>query len=523
MESNLPYELIDDGLDATVKMHAPFGAGKDDISVTTSGDSLTVIDRRQTQPLLKVVQLRSPIKSDATIWDISPNQELSIKLRKFDPLPWPRLEPESGSPSAPEDGNSPANALEARRQVETLLLAAKENDLDAFKAAAALFPGESLAEVRDGNGRTALHFAAQAADGLQMVQYLLEDAHMPANLLDETGETPLGLAVAQGRVAIAEELIKHGADVSLAGSDSPAPICRAAASCSAETVRLLLENGASVDAESASGSPLLWAAGSGSSQCVDLLLQAGADPNTLGPDDTTALLMATATENAGVVRELVKAGAEVNVVAAGGVTPLHVAAEMGDLDIVKILLEAGADANAEDAGGHKPILAAASNNFREVVEALLPATNPPPDKEWTVDAIIERAQAYVEDDPSPSPLPRAASSEIAEIPAAVDPNEAEAATQKRIGDEAYAREEYTAALDAYTASLRHDTSDTKVWANRAAAALKLGDFSLAMSDARKARTIKPDNLKAWVPGGDRVGGDGAVGRGCPSLLRRFAG
>ncbi len=85
----------------------------------------------------------------------------------------------------------------------------------------------------------------------------------------------------------------------------------------------------------------------------------------------------------------------------------------------------------------------------------------------------------------------------AEIPVAVDPNEAEAAAQKRIGDEAYAREEYTAALEAYTASLRHDTSDTKVWANRAAAALKLGDYSLAMSDARKARTLKPDNLKVW--------------------------
>jgi tetratricopeptide (TPR) repeat protein len=87
----------------------------------------------------------------------------------------------------------------------------------------------------------------------------------------------------------------------------------------------------------------------------------------------------------------------------------------------------------------------------------------------------------------------------AEIPPAVDPNESEAAAQKRVGDEAYSREDYMAALEAYTASLRHDTSDTKVWANRAAAALKLGDYAMALADARKARTLKPDNLKVRQP------------------------
>lgn len=75
-------------------------------------------------------------------------------------------------------------------QVEALLTAAKENDLDAFKAAAVHFSGDSLAEVRDGNGRTSLHFAAQAENGLAMVRYLLREAHMPANLLDETGAVP---------------------------------------------------------------------------------------------------------------------------------------------------------------------------------------------------------------------------------------------------------------------------------------------------------------------------------------------
>lgn len=50
-----------------------------------------------------------------------------------------------------------------------------------------------------------------------------------------------------------------------------------------------------MDADSQAGNPLLWAAGSGGSANVELLLEAGADPNAMGPDETTALLMATAT------------------------------------------------------------------------------------------------------------------------------------------------------------------------------------------------------------------------------------
>lgn len=66
--------LIDEGLEATIKLQAPFGAAKDDISVTTSGDTLLVTDRRQAEPLLKILQLRSPIKANLTSWEISDNQ-----------------------------------------------------------------------------------------------------------------------------------------------------------------------------------------------------------------------------------------------------------------------------------------------------------------------------------------------------------------------------------------------------------------------------------------------------------------
>ena len=42
------------------------------------------------------------------------------------------------------------------------------------------------------------------------------------------------------------------------------------------------------------------------------------------------------------------------------------------------------------------------------------------------------------------------------------------------GDEAFVRQEFPAAVEAYTQSLRHDTSQAAVWANRAAALLRAG-------------------------------------------------
>ena len=42
------------------------------------------------------------------------------------------------------------------------------------------------------------------------------------------------------------------------------------------------------------------------------------------------------------------------------------------------------------------------------------------------------------------------------------------------GDEAFVRQDFAASAEAYAASLRHDTGSAPVWANRAAALLRLG-------------------------------------------------
>lgn len=65
------------------------------------------------------------------------------------------------------------------------------------------------------------------------------------------------------------------------------------------------------------------------------------------------------------------------------------------------------------------------------------------------------------------------------------------------GDEAFVKQDFAAAITAYTASLRHDTKNAIVWANRAAAHLRAGNAPGALTDARTSRALDPKYAKAW--------------------------
>lgn len=59
------------------------------------------------------------------------------------------------------------------------------------------------------------------------------------------------------------------------------------------------------------------------------------------------------------------------------------------------------------------------------------------------------------------------------------------------GDEAFVRQDYAASVEAYTVSFRHDTSFAVVWANRAAALLRLGEGARPLSPPSVARRCEP--------------------------------
>jgi ankyrin repeat protein len=106
---------------------------------------------------------------------------------------------------------------------------------------------------------------------------------------------------------------------------------------------------------------------------VKLLLKQGADVNAAQGDGMTALHWAATHGDADEARMLLYAGARVDAMTRNGnYTPLHLAAKAGNLAVVRALLEGGANVNAKStAGGAVPLHFAAAEGSADVVNALL--------------------------------------------------------------------------------------------------------------------------------------------------------
>ncbi|WP_081961115.1 ankyrin repeat domain-containing protein [Aquabacterium sp. NJ1] len=98
------------------------------------------------------------------------------------------------------------------------------------------------------------------------------------NRHDETGRTPLTMAVQADQLVLAREMIKRGADVDRAGASGMTPLGAAALAGQETMVRDLLRNGADIDKANAMGqTPLHLACVSGRPRTVAMLLDAGAN------------------------------------------------------------------------------------------------------------------------------------------------------------------------------------------------------------------------------------------------------
>ena len=158
--------------------------------------------------------------------------------------------------------------------------AAMDGDIEAVRA---LLTEGADVNAPQGDGMTALHWAAEAGD-VEMVGMLL---YAGANLQGVTrlGDyTPLHLASKAGKDRVVARLLEAGADPSAyTTTGDVTPLHFAAASGSVPTVEALLDHGADVDVtESVRGqSPLMLAAGRNRVAVVQLLLDQGADPSIL--------------------------------------------------------------------------------------------------------------------------------------------------------------------------------------------------------------------------------------------------
>lgn len=283
---------------------------------------------------------------------------------------------------------------------------------------------------------------------------------------------------------------------------------------------LLSRGGATANTAPDATPHILAACSAGRPGALGELLAAGADPNGASPDGMPALFLASAMagmklkipgregEAAGGVdcmQRLLAAGARPNVAAPGGFTPLHVAAESGSTEMAAALLAAGADAGAKTADGQTPAAVAASWGHRAVAEALIRASAGGDAAPTSVDALMAEAEAREAARREATASGAAATA----VPSPEDPDPAAAEALKAQGNTAFAAGQYDEALRLYRAALRHATDSPALWANAAAAGLRLGRCQEALRDARVARTVDPKFLKAWYREGQAAEGLGA--------------
>jgi ankyrin repeat protein len=223
-----------------------------------------------------------------------------------------------------------------------------------------------------------------------------------AKLKGVGGSTPLMFAALYGNAAQVEVLLDNGADPNARNDAGATPLMWAVGDL--EKTRLLIDHGADVNAASDDRrTALMIAAGlPGATPVVNLLLDHGADVNAKAPGilgDTTALVEAAYSGDAGAFKLLAARSADVNV---GGGGALGLALRAGCLDCVEtllktvnravftpnmlfggpplgpglatpLMLEHGADVTARDPSGRTVLMIAAASDVMtpEIVQLLI--------------------------------------------------------------------------------------------------------------------------------------------------------
>ncbi len=247
-------------------------------------------------------------------------------------------------PPARRSAAKPAAKAGAARSGAPLADAVQQRDK---QTSAALLKKRVDVNAKQGDGQTALHWAAYQDDAELTAQLLRAGAD--AKAVNDYGVSPLILAATNGNAAILQLLLKAGADPNQTVREGETPLMLAARSGKPQAVDVLLEAGAQVDAkEHWNGqTALMWAAAAGQAAVVETLVKKGADIRAASNGGTSALHFAVRKGSLEAVRALLDAGADVNSRRPDGATPLLVAIINGHEDMVDLLLDKGADPNAE--------------------------------------------------------------------------------------------------------------------------------------------------------------------------------
>jgi len=250
-----------------------------------------------------------------------------------------------------------------------LIDAVRNRDLESVRALLQQRAAKIDVNAAEGDGSTALHWAAHR-DDLAIADLLIR-AGARVNAANDLGATPLHLACTNRGAAMVERLLAASADPNAALLNGETVLMTCARAGDARAVKALVARGADVNAKERAHhqTPLMWAAAERHPDVVRLLVEAHADvrARSLVYSQT---VVGEQTQRAG--RE------ELNyTVLRGGATPLLFATRVGDVESARVLLKAGADANDAQPDGVSALVLAAHSGHGDVAALLLEAGTDP--------------------------------------------------------------------------------------------------------------------------------------------------
>ncbi len=217
-----------------------------------------------------------------------------------------------------------------------------------------------------------IHQAAARGDRARVIE-CLEDDPRQVNALDQSGRTPLFMAVLARQVDIAALLIERGALVQVGDSGDRTPLHYAATSGQLEVIRLLIEHGAVVNARAVgAATPLHWSMWGGQGAAAELLLELGADPEAICNAEITPIYIPVLLGRADLLQMWLDRGMRLDRPDFLGRPPLRIAVENGFAGIVQQLIDHGVDPVWTDpVDGSTLLHLAAIHGHSEVAEVLL--------------------------------------------------------------------------------------------------------------------------------------------------------
>ncbi len=227
--------------------------------------------------------------------------------------------------------------------------------------------------VADGEGNTALHFAALSREAT--VAAILLDAGADTSAINRDGLTALGMACAAGNEVLVRYLLEHRARTEVPRA-VPALIAAAGgAEDHAALVKILIKHKAEIDARDRLGRTALHTAAlHGHAEIAELLLHAGAELDARDLHGVTPLMEAARAGSNRVLQRLVFRKPNPDFTDQTGRTALIIACQsrQANDETVSLLLTLGADAGIVAKDGRRAIDCAVSAGRWTVVAQLDP-------------------------------------------------------------------------------------------------------------------------------------------------------